>query len=242
MKYKKFLQYGIAGAALLISAVVYWNVHPENWLNTVGEPVSAAEVTADQRGDAIGHTAGDGLAPIQSIAEFGAVLPGKLGHVVVAPTEVISTGVYVKMPWWKPAFAAGTRNAYRNGNQPSVTQSTIFGGQYGYSEYQLVRLPDDSYIVALIDKKLAEAIRQGEQVTLPIGRKDGKLPEAERLLAPIMEQYGVTEKYVLYTMNDALYEKNDFIASMLRIGIAAGVFILLTIIAAVVFGKIFREE
>lgn len=242
MKYKKFLQYGIVGVALLISAVVYWSVHPENWMNTVGEPASAAEVAADKQGELIGHTAGDGLTPIQSIEEFDAVLPGKLGHVVVAPTEVISTGVYVKMPWWKPAFAAGTRNAYRNGNQPSVTQSTICSGQYGYSEYQLVRLPDDSYIVALMDKKLAEAIRQGEQVTLPIGCKDGKLPEAERLLAPIMAQYGVTEKYVLYTMNDALYEKNDFMASMLRIGIAAGMFIVLAIIIAVVFGKVFRED
>lgn len=239
---KKKIAQCIIGAILLgIAVLVYINVHPENWLKTVGDPVSLETAAANKQTDYTGYEAGQGFVPIHSAEEFDAVLPIETNYIVVAPTKAIATGIYVKMPWWKPAFTAGTRKSYRNKNTPGVTDSALYSKRYGYCEYQVIQLPDGNYILALMDQTFAEALQKGETIILPLGRKEGKLQEAEKLLRPYLEKYNITEKYVLYTMNTELYKKNEWKVTLLRVGIAMGVFFTLTAAAVIAFKKIFSE-
>lgn len=237
---KKTLQYVIVFAIFAVALVVYLKLHPETWLKMIGNSVSVQELQESPQTDYTGYAAGDGIEPIQSIEEYNEVLPITGNYAVVTPTDIIDTNVYVRMPWAEADYSSNRKD--KSVFSPQVSMSFLQESSYSYCEYYLIGLPDGEYILALMDRKLASRLKKGEEITLPLGRKDGKTQSATKLLQPVLTQYHVTDGYVLNTMNTALYEKNEFIVFAIRFGISVGVFLILAFASVFLFKKIFSED
>lgn len=112
------------------------------------------------------HLAGEDTPRLSGREEFEALVG--TDPVTVEPEEVVATGVYGLKPWVNPSKI--TRTAMPNGRTvntgrraPDATDNAITAVEH-YQEFYLIRLPDQTYILAQFDRIYRAEIEKGGAV------------------------------------------------------------------------------
>lgn len=162
--------------------------------------------------------------------------------VTAEPEEVIATGVYGLKPWVDPYKIARTtmpngRMVSTGRRAPDATNSSVMAVEH-YQEFYLIRLPDQTYILAQFGRMYREEIERGVSVTLPTGVKKPVSAEAQKYLKEICGAYGADSSCVLYMIDDEWQQRHDFQFFMIKLGIAAAVFFAVGVPLFALYSKI----
>lgn len=170
--------------------------------------------------------AGEDIPRLSGREEFEALAGTE--PVTAEPEEVVATGVYGLKPWVDPYKI--TRTTTPNGRMvgtgrraPDATDSAAMAVEH-YQEYYLIRLPDQTYILAQFGRMYREEMERGVAVTLPAGVKKPVSVEAQKYLKEICGAYGADCSCVLYMIDDEWQQRHDFQFFIIKLGIAAAVF------------------
>ncbi|RKI40535.1 hypothetical protein D7V86_11465 [bacterium D16-51] len=221
---------------LVAGYFVCMNFHPENWMKK-----EEAEVTLSQIEKADGKIytgrmpAGDVLR-LSGKEEFEELY--QVDEVTVEPTDIVPTGVGRLSEWADPYMGrAGTRKHKRK----REVQQKFLDILGDYNEYYLIQCPDKTYILAQLPDKYVKAIKKGEKVTLPIGRKESMPPQAKSCLEDICKEYDAPVDGVLYTFDNEWYQEHSFMILVLRLGAGAVVLFAGAVILLLLLDKIFGK-
>lgn len=217
--------------SLILAFLLFANLNPEGWLKKESQTVSLADIPAGDDGAFTGKAAGEDIIRLTGSEELEEVIGAQYRTVV--PKEVIKTGVYGLKPWKDPYKITSARNSsgrmYRTGRKaPEVTDNFILA-VIDYMEYYLIKLPDNSYILAQFSDTDRKAIEKGKSVTLPLGIRKNTGNETRAYLKDICSQYGANPDYVLYAIDNKWNEEQEFTLFMIRFGISAVVFFILSV-------------
>lgn len=186
------------------------------------------------------HLAGEDTPRLSGREEFAAL--AGTAPVTAEPEEVVATGVYGLKPWVDPYKI--TRVSIPNGRMvstgrraPEATDNAVMAVEH-YQEFYLIRLPDQTYILAQFDRIYREEIEKGGTVTLPAGVKKPVTGEAQKYLKEICEAYGADRSCVLYMIDDDWQQKHDFPFFMIKLLTAAAVFFAVGIPLFAFYSKI----
>lgn len=161
--------------------------------------------------------AGEDIPRLSGSEEFEALVG--TNPVTAEPEEVVATGVYGLKPWVNP-YKAGRGNGRR---APDATDSMVTAIK-DYQEFYLIRLPDQTYILAQFSGIYRDEIEKGGTVTLPAGVKKSVSSEARKYLTDICEAYGADSSCVLYMIDDEWQQAHDPQFFMIKLGFAVVVF------------------
>jgi len=186
------------------------------------------------------HLAGEDTPRLSGREEFEAL--SGTDPVTAEPEEVVATGVYGLKPWVDPykitrASTPNGRTVSTGRRAPDATDSAIMAAEH-YQEFYLIRLPDQTYILAQFSRIYREEIEKGRAVTLPAGVKKPVSGEAQKYLKEICEAYGADSSCVLYLIDDEWQQEHDFQFFMIKLGIAAAVFFAVGVPLFAFFSKI----
>lgn len=236
MKFK--LLYSILSiAAVLAVSVLFFKIHPERWMKNGEAPVSMSEIEAAGAGSAVsfaGRKAGPDIPRISGMESMMSLYSWE--YFTVVPTDAIPTGVY-EMPRWESntsVFMHRTRTFSR------VTTNALIGPLM-YNQYYMVKFPDGTYSLALLDANLAAKIAGGEEVTLPICIRSSARTDAVKDLRRATSEYGVSTDNIIYAFDDAWFVKNKLSILGIKIGIIVGLIIAVSVLW-VVMDNIFHIQ
>lgn len=190
------------------------------------------------------HLAGEDTPRLSGREEFEALVGTE--PVTAEPEEVVATGVYGLKPWVDPykitrATMPNGRSVSTGRRAPDATDNAITAVEH-YQEFYLIRLPDQTYILAQFDRIYREEIEKGGTVTLPAGVKKPVSAEAQKYLREICEAYGADSSCVLYMIDDEWQQAHDAQFFMIKLGFAAVVFFVVGVSLFAFFGKITGER
>ena len=111
-----------------------------------------------------------------------------------------------------------------------------------YSEYFLLQLPDDSYVLAQMSSDDARSIKAGKKVTLPIGKKGGVYQQALDNIADLCREYDVYTEGIFYCVNDQWNAEHHIMVQLARLGIGFLVTIVLGAILITILDKIMKVK
>lgn len=234
MKHNKkirILEVVIVVISLILAFLVFANVNPEGWIKKEGEPVSLSDIPTGDSGAYTGKTAGEDVKKLTGSKELEEITDTQ--YISAVPKEVIRTGIYGLKPWLDPYKITSARNGrgrmYRTGRKAAEATDNSLLAVSSYVEYNLIKLPDDSYILAQFSDTYRKAIEKGETITLPLGIRKTTGKETRTYLKDICSQYGANSDYVLYAIDDEWNEEHEFSLFMIRFGISAVVFLILSV-------------
>lgn len=216
--FKKAAQVAIVVISYIIAFMVYQRIEPEKLI----KPDDT-------------HLAGEDTPRLSGREEFEAL--NGTDSVTAEPEEVIPTGVYALKPWVDPykVRTTGSRRA------PDATDSSVMSVEY-YQEFYLIRLPDQTYILAQLSGNYRDEIEKGRVVTPPIGVKKTVSSEAQKYLKEICEKYGADSSRVLYMIDDEWQEQHDSLFFAIKLGIAVVVFFVVGVLLLAGLSKITGGE
>lgn len=206
---KTVAEVAIVIVSFILAFMVYQKIDPEKII----KPDSA-------------QMAGEDTPRLSGRDEFEALVG--TDPVTAEPEEVVATGVYGLKPWVDPYKIARTtmpngRRVSTGRRAPDATDSAIMAVEH-YQEFYLIRLPDQTYILAQFGRMYREEIERGGPITLPEGIKKTVSAEAQKYLKEICEAYGADSSCVLYMIDDEWQQRHDFLFFMIKLGIAVAVF------------------
>lgn len=220
---KTVVEVAIVIVSLILAFMVYQKIDPEKFI----KPDSS-------------QMAGEDTPRISGREEFVALVG--TDPVTAEPEEVIATGVYGLKPWVDPYKIARTtmpngRTVSTGRRAPDATDSAVMAVEH-YQEFYLIRLPDQTYILAQFGRMYREEIERGGSVTLPAGVKKPVSAGAQKYLKEICEAYGADSSCVLYMIDDEWQQRHDFQFFIIKLGIAAAVFFAVGIPLFLFFNRI----
>lgn len=217
--------------SLILAFFVFANLNPEGWIKKEDTPVLLTDIPKGDNGAYTGKTAGDDVKMLAGSKELEEVTGTQ--YISAVPKEVIKTGVYGLKPWLDPYKITSARNGrgrmYRTGRKAAEATNNSLFAVSSYIEYYLIKLPDDTYIPAQFSDTYRKAIEKGETITLPLGIRKTTGKEAKTYLNEICSEYGANPDYVLYAIDDEWNEEHEFTLFMIRFGISAAVFLILSV-------------
>ena len=223
---RKFLEFISVIIALIIAVLVAKDLPLESLLRGKEEPVTLAMTEGGLPEDYIGMPAADDIPRIEDAESW-------------EPEAIIPTGVGARHPWIS-AYSSGSR---RSGSRyrPDVSDMTfdILGE---YSEYFLIQLPDQSYILAQMSIDDARALKAGKKITLPIGRKGAVHQQAISQIEDASRSYDVNMEGVFYCINDQWNESHNMLMLLIRYGCGALIALVLGSILITIVDKILKEK
>jgi len=221
--FKKVAEAAIVAISFMLAFLTYQRIDPEKFI----KPDST-------------HLAGEDTPRLSGREEFEAL--SGTDHVTAEPEGVVATGVYGLKPWVDPYKI--TRASMPNGKTvstgrraPDATDNAVMAAEH-YQEFYLIRLPDQTYILAQFGRIYRERIEKGGAVTLPAGVKKPVSGEAQKYLKEICEAYGADSSCVLYLVDDEWQQAHDAQFFMVRLGTAAVVFFAVGVPLFAFFSKI----
>lgn len=246
---KKVITGVVAIIGLFFGYLTFNWFNPDEIFKTEGPPITMEQILADPPVPSIrnyyGKTAGEDIPRLSGGKEFDKMQHTQDGQAATEPTQyatavpvkIVATGVYDLKPWVYPYYSKGAKK-YRRKPYATRTPIMIPGS---YQEFYLIQLPDSSYILAQFSESYRRAINKGKETTLPIGIKK-RVGLASSLLQNICEQYGASDEYVLYTVDDDWYNHYDFIMVLIKFGAAAIVCIATGTALLIVEEKVFKKR
>ena len=206
---KTVAEVAIVAISFVLAFLTYQKIDPEKFI----KPDST-------------QLAGEDIPRLSGREEFEAL--AGTDPVTAEPEEVVATGVYGLKPWVDPykitrATMPNGRTVSTGRRAPDATDNAVTAVEH-YQEFYLIRLPDQTYILAQFDRIYQEEIEKGGAVTLPAGVKKPVSSEAKKYLKEICEAYGADSSCVLYMIDDEWQQAHDFQFFMIKLGIAAVVF------------------
>lgn len=236
---KKVIETAIVMCSLLIAFFVFKNLKPEKFIKPDTDPVTTAQIAASPQTSYAGSAAGQDIPRLFSIGDFERMTG--MDYATTEPLEVAATGIYSLKPWVDPYEITKVRNSggrlVSTGRKaPEVTDSAVTAMEY-YQEYYLIRLPDETYILAQFNDAYKDRIEEGEKVTLPLGVKKVNSSAARQYLQDICERYEADDTFTLYMIDDEWEESHDTTFFMIKLCIAAAVFLVLAICLLLIFYK-----
>ena len=163
--------------------------------------------------------AGEDIPRLSGKEEFVGLVGTKT--VTAEPDEVIATGIYSLNPWVNP-YQSG-----RGGRRKPYATDSAITAAYDYQEFYLIRLPDQTYILAQFSSIYKEEIEKGGTVTLPAGVKKSVNSDANKYLKKICEAYGADSTCVLYMIDDEWQQAHDPMFFWIKLGAAVLVFFVI---------------
>lgn len=230
--------------ALGPAAWVYFNWNPENLLWLKEETVTMADIEQKGREACIGFPAGEDIPRLNGEEDMKTTLEPAF---TAEPVDIEYTGAFELKSWVEPYTYNRTRKGRRYGapkQKPRFLQykkpNGIFQNHADYLPFYLLKFSDGSYILAQIPKRYAKAIRKGEEVTLPVGKKVSKaIPKS---LNDLCEEYGVYTGGVYYAFNDEWQEKHEFTVFLLRMIVVLAVFFGIAVSLVLAGDKVFQVK
>lgn len=223
---------GLAGAVFF-----FFHFYPEDFMRRSEKAITLNEMEAGV--NYTGKKAGDDIEKISNQKEFQEMYTDS-AYATVEPGELVETGVYTLKSWADPYYqrrykgrAVGAKK-----RKASVLTSKIDMWD-DYNQFYLIKLPDESYILAQVPPGTAADIRRGRKVRLPIGRKEPVSYQAQSSLESICEKYNVSTKEMLYTLDDTWNEEHHLQIFFLRFGIAVICFFVITSLLLFLLSRIF---
>lgn len=234
---RKVLEFVSVIIALIIAVLVAKDLPLESLLRGKEEPVTLAMTEGGLPADYIGMPAADDIPRIEDAESWEDTW--QTSYVTVEPEAIIPTGVGARHPWIS-AYSSGSR---RSGSRyrPDVSDMTfdILGE---YSEYFLIQLPDQSYILAQMSIDDARALKAGKKITLPIGRKGAVHQQAISQIEDASRSYDVNMEGVFYCINDQWNESHNMLMLLIRYGCGALIALVLGSILITIVDKILKEK
>jgi hypothetical protein len=222
--FSKLLNTVVSVAIFLVAAAVFFEIRPQDFLRKDDEAVMYAEIQAAGAGMSFtGKKAGADVPRIAGAEEFMAQYP--FDAFTAQPVNAVPTGVYELARWKSGAYAA----RHRTQNSPRVTTS-VFWAMTGYNQYYMLELSDGTHVLALLERDLAEKLERGNTVTLPVSARAGVDFAAKPYLREVCAQYGADADNVIYAFDDAWYADNSGKLALIRVGIAAGLLIIASVL------------
>lgn len=229
---------------MVIAFLIFRNLNMEMFFRPDSTPVTAAQIAAAPQVNYAGKTAGNDIPRLSGIEEFKNMVGRDCA--TIEATEVIPTGIYGLKSWVDPYKIRKRRT--RNGRlvstgqrAPDATDDAIVATEY-YQEYYLVRLSDQTYILAQFSDAYRDRIAGGGSVTLPIGVKKTTAGEARKYLENICGEYGADNTFVLYMIDDEWQKAHENTFFVIKLGISIATFFLLSIIMLLIFYKVQKRQ
>lgn len=240
----KTIQFILVAASMAAGFLFYQRFQPELLMKPEGEIIGMAQINANPIGNYSGKTAGEDVPHLNRIEELEQLSSN--AYVSVTTGEMISTDVYGLKPWVDPysltkVRSSGGRMVSTGRRAPAVTKGPAVRAE-AYQEYYLIRLADSGYCFAQVSAAYAWQLKEGEELTLPIGQKRATSNEERRYLEEMGNAYGADTSYLLYMVDDEWGEENHFTLFLIRFGASAGVFFVLATGLLLLLGKVFPTE
>ena len=235
-KIVKFLEFVMVIIALIVGAVVARNMRVESLLRGKEEPVSLSTAESGYYEDYVGLPAGDDIPRITTAQEWEDTWA--VSCVTIEPKKIISPGIGTRNPWIGE-YSYSRRGGTRRKPQVNTMTLDLLGD---YSEYFLLQLPDDSYILAQMSSDDARSIKAGKKVTLPIGKKGGVYQQALDNIADLCREYDVYTEGIFYCVNDQWNAEHHIMVQLARLGIGFLVTIVLGAILITILDKIMKVK
>ena len=233
----KVLEFVSVIVAIIISVVLARNIPVESILKGMEEPVSLSMTEGGLPEDYIGKPAGDDIPRIEDAKTWADTWP--TSYVTIEPTGIIPTGVGSRHPW----VSAYTNSSGRGGGRRRAdVMNMMFDVFNEYGEYYILRLPDESYILAQMSIDDARRLEAGQKITLPVGRKSAVHRQALANIADLCEEYDVDTEGVFYCINDKWSEEHSFILQLVRIGMIFLMMIVIAMIFITIIDKVCKRR
>lgn len=244
MSKDKVISYIIVIISFLTALIVYFSIHPENWLKRSEKEVSIKDIERNTKDNYIGLKAASDIPRLTKEEEFLTLSPNE--YVTILASQLIPTQIYQRKSWIKETETRKVRTSTGRlktllTHNPLITTDT-FSALENYYEYYLVQLADNSYIPVIMEESDAKKIKEGKEVLLPIGEKRQIPKEAEKYLEEINGNYKISTKYYLYTIDDNWHKKEEQKIFFIRFGIAFAAFFVLGVGMMLLTSKIRKEE
>lgn len=228
---------------LLAGIWVFQKTDPEVFLKKPQTVVSLKETEENPRGAYTGKAAGEDIPKLSGSDEFEETVVEP--YITAEPKSVTATGIYGRKPWMNPYGMTGGRTSggrmLQTGRKaPEITDSA-FMALDGYQEYYLIELQDGSYILAQFSEAYRKAVDKGEKIELLVGQRKTNSDSARRYLKEICEKYGASTTYTLYMADDAWEQEQRFALFIIRAGIAATAFFVLSVVMLMAVHKVIRR-
>lgn len=242
MKKEKVILFVSTVLAMAVAILVYLNWSPEALLQGKKVPVNMEDIESGQTENFIGFEAGSDIPRLSGKDEFE---KNRSLIFTAEPVGIIFTGIYELKAWVDPYYSSGgKRRTSVKKKKPQFQQyknpDGILNDRADYLQIYLLELPDGSYILAKIPESTAKAIRSGEAITLPIGKKVSQgIPDK---LKTLCEEYDAYTGGIYYSFNDEWQEEHKFLILLLRIGITMAVLFILAVVFIFIGNKIFRVK
>ena len=237
---KKVVTGVIVVASLVIAVMFYCMFDFEEilWEKNKTETISKEQIESNRGTDHTGKKAGEGIPSIKTKAEWEDVL-NQVDYVTVTPKSVVKTDVY-SLAKWADHYTKPTKTT--RSRRRAEVQKTKFDVSANYTPYYIIELEDGTHILCQMNRGIADKIKKGETVELPIGKKLGFLQKAKDLLEPICDEMGASTDYVLYTIDNKWEEDNADMIFFVKVGVSVVFFFVLAVGAQVAVDKMFFDK
>ncbi len=233
----KALEFAVVILAIIAGIIVARNIGVESMLRGKEEPVSLAMTEEGLSEDFIGLPAGDDIPRVTNAQDWDDTL--SVSCVTIEPLDIIPTGIGARSAWVDAYTSSGRRGGPRR--RPDVTRMSMdFLGEY--SEYFLLQLPDQSYILAQISADDARKLKAGKITALPVGTKGGVHRQVLANITDLCEQYDVNTEGVFYCINDQWNGSHYITVQLAKLGIGFVVVLVLGTILITIVDKIFKVK
>lgn len=236
-KIVKALEFIAVIAAILMSTVVIRNISVESILKGKEEPVTLSMTENGLPEDYIGKPAGNDIPRIEDIQTWEDTW--QTSYVTIEPTEIIFTGIGTRHPWID-TYTSSTRR--RGSRRRADVTSMVFDVLDEYAEYFIIKLPDESYILAQMSIDNARKIKAGKEITLSVGQKSPAHRQVLAKISELCEEYDVYTDGVFYCIDDKWNEEHNFTLTLVHIGIITLTIIVISVVLIMVIDKVFKEK
>lgn len=238
---KKVVDYSILFIAFIIAIVFYFCFDLENilWDRQSRNTISASQIEQNKSVDYTGEKAGEGIVSLKTKEDWDNTL-NEIDYVTVIPKSIIKTDVYSLAKWVNPYKKKSNGSS---GRRLSEVKQTFLDYSSDYSPFYIIELEDGTKILAQMNRGIANKIKKGEIVELPIGKKIGFSTKAKNMLTSICKENNVSIDYVLYTIHNDWSSKNATRILFEKLAISAVIFLVLGVGALlIVDNKFFPGE
>lgn len=237
---QKIINYGLIILSLFIGILFYFSFDIEGILWNKYEPksISIEQIKSDSTKDYTGLKVGEGITTITDLENWDKVI-NDIDYVKVIPRNIEKTNVYSLAKWVKHYTQKANGTSRR---KLAETKKTAFDISANYSPYYIIELEDGNHILAQMNRAIANKIKNGENIELPLGKKIGLSQKAKNLLKPICDEKKVSTDYVLYTIDNNWQAENADKIFYIKFVIAFVLFIVLAVILQLAYDKFFCKN
>ena len=237
---RKIINYILIMLSLFIGIIFYFSFDVETilWDKHEQESISNEQIKSNTTKDYIGLKAGEGITQINNIEDWNKVL-NNIDYVKVIPKSIEKTNVYSLAKWVEHYTKKPNGTSWR---KLAEVKKTSFDISANYTPYYIIELEDGNYILTQMNRAIANKIKNGENIELPLGKKIGISQKAKNLLKPICDEKKVSTDYVLYTIDNNWQAENADKIFYTKLIIAFVLFIVLAVILQLAYDKLFCKN